>query len=596
MPDIYIDPEDLLPSQAARVLNFLNAARSAQQLADDIEYPDEPDIGVKLGQRLLDAREALGGRFTELRQVRAIRLIGPERFTEICGAALGFIPRNITTPKAILLQGQAELQRRIEAVSQQSVQLELKIYPQPEWLGRSLRVRVIARDAAGKVLPNRRVTVQTSDGAVSASYGFAEQQGRAVTVTTGASGSAEVELTQATLEPLTQSQRDALSIELGRLDSASDTPRSQRNAFMGIAQAYQFHGNRALREALDIYARQWKARFFDAVNLPDPDAHWPLETAVIRADAHAKEGSTSVAQAVIVANWKNWVGAWFTYLDEYINQQGGLDQRLQSARSRYGSGPNLARGIVAQAQHFVAAQNGLAAEWVSQRTVRNAMTRFLGNEVATAGTAEDLVAQGNLFAILDVAPEQITRAHPGTIALVSQSEKALDRKIQLGNGIGEAALSEIRTLSSQINAQAQVIDLQFRELGLDQANFNARLNDFNVQMEAFQDRAAQVEGSLQAFDQRAAGVDASLTQAQIQADRVTTQVREIDQKVAHVDAQSRAVDSKISSFNTQVRSVDTKLASFDTKIRSFDTKVRDFDTKYDDFKRVSPTPTPTPRR
>ncbi len=65
------------------MLAFLNAATSAEQLERDIEFPREPDIGVRLGQRLLDARAALGGSFTDIVAGRAVRLIGPERFTEI---------------------------------------------------------------------------------------------------------------------------------------------------------------------------------------------------------------------------------------------------------------------------------------------------------------------------------------------------------------------------------------------------------------------------------------------------------------------------------------------------------------------------------
>ena len=92
MPIVHLEPRDLSLLQAQQVLDFLNRARNAQQLARDIEVPDEPDIGVRLGQRLLDARAALGGTFTAIGQVRAVRLIGPERFTEICVAALGFEP------------------------------------------------------------------------------------------------------------------------------------------------------------------------------------------------------------------------------------------------------------------------------------------------------------------------------------------------------------------------------------------------------------------------------------------------------------------------------------------------------------------------
>ena len=93
MAILLLEPQDLTPAQAARVLDFLNSAASAAEIAAKVEFPGELDIGVRLGQRLLDARTALGGRYTHLAQVDAVPLIGPERFTEICAAALGLDPR-----------------------------------------------------------------------------------------------------------------------------------------------------------------------------------------------------------------------------------------------------------------------------------------------------------------------------------------------------------------------------------------------------------------------------------------------------------------------------------------------------------------------
>ena len=61
MPIVYLQPSDLSAVQAAQVLAFLNAATSAAQLDRDIDFPGEPDIGLRLGQRLLDAGEVSSG-------------------------------------------------------------------------------------------------------------------------------------------------------------------------------------------------------------------------------------------------------------------------------------------------------------------------------------------------------------------------------------------------------------------------------------------------------------------------------------------------------------------------------------------------------
>jgi len=70
--ETYLTPEDVGPLAARRVLDFLNRAQDAQEIADRIDIPGEPDIGVTVGQHLIDARDALGG-FTDLHQVAAGR-------------------------------------------------------------------------------------------------------------------------------------------------------------------------------------------------------------------------------------------------------------------------------------------------------------------------------------------------------------------------------------------------------------------------------------------------------------------------------------------------------------------------------------------
>jgi hypothetical protein len=156
MPIVYLEPSDLSALQAQQVLDFLNRATSAEQLGRDIEFPDEPDIGVRLGQRLLDAREALGGAYTDIAQVRAVRLIGPERFTEICVGALGLDVRRWVE----LFYGGAPLALQAES----GLAVSIDVLPQPAWLGQPLAVTVRVRDQGGSVRAGVPVTVQSGVG------------------------------------------------------------------------------------------------------------------------------------------------------------------------------------------------------------------------------------------------------------------------------------------------------------------------------------------------------------------------------------------------------------------------------------------------
>jgi hypothetical protein len=78
----YIEPKDVPEKEAKEILGFLNAVKTAKEIAEAVEFLGERDIGVKTAQNILDAREKLG-KFTELQQVAEVRQVGPERFTEL---------------------------------------------------------------------------------------------------------------------------------------------------------------------------------------------------------------------------------------------------------------------------------------------------------------------------------------------------------------------------------------------------------------------------------------------------------------------------------------------------------------------------------
>ena len=82
MTENYIKPEDVSPQDAQKVLNFLNSAQSAAEIDKTVEIRDERDVGLRVGQRILDRRKVLG-QFSTLQQIADIPYVGPERFTEI---------------------------------------------------------------------------------------------------------------------------------------------------------------------------------------------------------------------------------------------------------------------------------------------------------------------------------------------------------------------------------------------------------------------------------------------------------------------------------------------------------------------------------
>ena len=77
-----VQPQNVPEEKTKRVLEFLNTARTAAEIAGTIEIPGERDVGMWLAQKILDRRQELGS-FSNLTEVADISQVGPKRFTRI---------------------------------------------------------------------------------------------------------------------------------------------------------------------------------------------------------------------------------------------------------------------------------------------------------------------------------------------------------------------------------------------------------------------------------------------------------------------------------------------------------------------------------
>lgn len=68
--------------ETRNILDFLNSAKTAGEIADAIEIPGERDVGVRVARNILVEREKIR-KFTKLDQILAVPQVGPERFEEI---------------------------------------------------------------------------------------------------------------------------------------------------------------------------------------------------------------------------------------------------------------------------------------------------------------------------------------------------------------------------------------------------------------------------------------------------------------------------------------------------------------------------------
>jgi hypothetical protein len=538
MPVVYLEPGDLSASQEARVLAFLNQVSSAAELAESIEFPNELDIGIRLAQRLLDARSLAGGAFSSLSQVAAVPYIGPERFTEICAAALGLAP-DYWSRHPELFGGSQLSSRELNRLQAQlldllrdreQVVLELKCLNQPAWLGQALDLRLSARDAAGRPLANRRITLQASLGRLEAAYGLAIQSGPVLELRTGTDGSVRLGLYYTPRETLSAEQQAALEEVLGRLDPLADSPHLLQDAFFQIAAAYQQERRSSLREALDIYANEGKQRFFDQLNASNLGFYWPLEVSTLRAAYHPDPVQAGVsAQAVLAVRWKNWVGAWFEYLGAYLSGRAGLQQAFAAAKQRGAEGFRLVDDLLGEAHSFVAGQPGLAAQWLSQRVVKYAVHDFLALETADL----DANTQRELFSHLEIASDQLKATDRGALSAVNETRIDMDNKLQDIGVINSDLLDQMLAVQQAVDLQAAQVTEQ-ADLVAEQAILIA-------------EQAAQVAEAEQsvltaqsAIDAKIAGFDASYLVASQEITQVQTELVEFRTESTQI---TRALDS-----------------------------------------------------
>jgi hypothetical protein len=77
-----VKPEEISENTSKKVLRFLNAATTSEEIANAIEVPGERDVDLKIAQRILDTKTK-SGPFTTLAEVADIPQIGPKRFSAI---------------------------------------------------------------------------------------------------------------------------------------------------------------------------------------------------------------------------------------------------------------------------------------------------------------------------------------------------------------------------------------------------------------------------------------------------------------------------------------------------------------------------------
>jgi hypothetical protein len=208
---------------------------------------------------------------------------------------------------------------------------------------------------------------------------------------------------------------------------------------------------------------------------------------VLRVHLHEEDAQQRVAAtAVGIANWKNWVPAWFSFLHDRLTGQAGLSAAFLKDKRPDATGRQLVNYLLSDAHAFVASQKGFAAELVSQHVVGDAVNRFLSSGLDDLSDEVKL----ELFPSLEIASTQIRAGGRGTLALVSETRKAITQDIATFNADYARFIQEKEQVGTQIGKfNADYTDFQTQRmqiveevatLKIDVAGINTRLVDADL--------------------------------------------------------------------------------------------------------------------
>lgn len=432
--EIYLEPRDVTAGDAQKVLDFLNAATTAEEIATAVEFPHELDVGLRVGARIL-ARRAELGKFTSLQQVADVPQVGPERFTEIVVAlARVNLTGLATVPLVADLQRQLrELQEELSALRAAAARPVVTVQPLVEapFLGEPVPLLITVVDADGEPAVDAPVDLVATWGRLRASDGYSVDEGSALTVRMDIFGRAEAVLTPPTSEDLQDVQQAALETSLATLDHAAPTPGEAVDGLRELARQYRWEAATDLRHAIDVYFRDFRPRLLDTVNFRDYLARWSYLESTVTASAVTTTSVDGVA--TLTVRFTDWLGAWLeTYL-ALVEEDSDLGGRLSAEAGRSADAGAILERVNRRVGEFIDSQRGVAGAYAAERIAERTMLGFLDGEVPKL----PLAARLELFPALKLQSRTVAKVGATTFGAIEQARTdvrtELRRRIPTGD-------------------------------------------------------------------------------------------------------------------------------------------------------------------
>jgi hypothetical protein len=385
MWESYLLPEDVAPADAQLVLAFLNRAASAREIADAVEFPRELDVGVRIAQRILDQRAALGS-FTTLEQLYAVPMIGPERFTEIVvSLSSARPPRAVDTTSAVAAQINT-LHRSIDALHNvllPTAVVELGSVQEVAWLGQPITLLAHVTDTRGRPLVDRAVTLTANWGELIGHSDAQLSKGASLQMRTDHLGMVRARLVPRLDTSVESIQQEALEAQLGRLPIAAVAPSLALEQLRELAALYRADGSTALRAAIDAYYKQFGTGIVNADSRGGELASWPIAPATVQCYVHGTEGSpratVTIGFGVHTIRVRNWIGAFLQVFSGELDR----DTRMAKALGSLKRDAAFADTSLRQVRAFVKLEKGVLGAAMLNATAERTLNDFVQAELRT---------------------------------------------------------------------------------------------------------------------------------------------------------------------------------------------------------------------
>lgn len=465
--DTYLLPENVAATNAQMVLDFLNEAKSAEEIASAVEIPGELDIGLKVSARILRQRDRLDG-FTSLEQVYAVPYVGPERFTELIISLSAMRPPQVfdDQPDPSLLNQIAQrlnvLEEQLPTCPAAAPSIRLQAINPDILLGQEMIILAELQGSDGWPLIDQELTVVTTWGLLSGRAGFRTVEGNSVTVRSDHLGLCRLRLSASLGDALTSIETSSLHQALALLATATENPRDNMLALTELARRYRAPGNASLRRAIDVYFKGYGDSSF--LNAPvDSLMAWPRIAMTVIAWLPPESGlaTTQLPTTILNVQQRNWFYSWLWAYRQLLDSETQLVASLTAVDGDKRSGSGILSDIFSRVGGFVKAQDGLVGQQLGHEFAANSLNFFLQSGLnkfpleerskiitgVTSGVKS--LSSTQAFSTLQTSRTDVNMQIDSRIANIDSSTKLndLDSRISLieKSAITSADLTALRT-------------------------------------------------------------------------------------------------------------------------------------------------------